>query len=334
MENLVNIRLDTFPWKLSQEQFNYYTPEADGRIGVYQFHVNSNITTCDFWIVRGSIQRSLALVKCPRENIIFITDESYDEAEFPALFLRQFEEAIGPIKIMHKNYLKHHEMFPWLFNRISYFDLYADSAIPKTKELCIIASDSTWLKGHKDRFAFVNKLLGHFKDRIDIYGRGFNDFDCKYEILKNYKYSICIENCSKDDYFTEKINECYLAETMPLYYGCKNISDYYDSSSFILIDIFDFNETVKAIERALETNAWEKNILMIRRMKLLYFEKYHFPQGLVQLLNVRNVDKCSWNLIFHKSFFVDLNFNFGIIIKDFVVKISSYFVKAFVLLRL
>lgn len=302
------VRLDTFPWNLTQEEFNFYTPNNDGIVDDFQFFVNTDLRECDFWIVRGSIQPQFSLVKCPRENVIFLLDEAYEAAEFPSIFLNQFAKVIGPKKVKHANYVKHHEMFPWLFLNKSFSFLSQNSNLAKSKEICIITSDATWLQGHKERFAFVNKLIGHFKDRIDIYGRGFNSFDCKYEILKNYKYSVCIENSNLPDYFTEKINECYLTDVFPIYFGCTNIQEYYHPDSFLQIDISDFKKSIEMIECALETNLWEKNLDLIRQMKYRYLAKYHLPIGLVTILKIRDSsNKKSWNVIFHRKFYTQLD---------------------------
>lgn len=324
---LKQVRFDTFPWSLTQEEFNLYTPNNDGLVDDFQFHVNNGIKECDYWIIRGSIKTNVASVKCPRENVILLLDEAYDAADFPVMYLKQFNQIIGPKKVDSLKYVKHNEMFPWLFRNKPYSSLIQNLTLTKTKEICIIASDATWLQGHKDRFAFVNKLIGHFKDRIDVYGRGFNSFDCKYEILKNYKYSICIENSCLPDYFTEKINECFLAEVFPIYFGCTNIQDYYDSNSFLAIDIYDYQKSIEKVEYALQFNLWEKNLHLIRQMKHRYFTSYHLPIGLVAILRSGDSNlKRNWNIVIHRKFYSHLDFSFQMLKNGLVQVLSKVFV--------
>jgi hypothetical protein len=77
---------------------------------------------------------------------------------------------------------------------------------------------------------------------IDIYGKGWEDYvgrdprikgsldiEEKYKGLESYKFSICIENCSEESYFTEKITDSILTNTIPIYYGCKSIEDFFES---------------------------------------------------------------------------------------------------------
>ena len=52
-------------------------------------------------------------------------------------------------------------------------------------------------------------------------------FDCQFHVA--------IENTSQYDYFSEKIIDCFLTRTIPIYWGCPNISGYFDSSGIISI---------------------------------------------------------------------------------------------------
>jgi hypothetical protein len=83
--------------------------------------------------------------------------------------------------------------------------------------------------GHKYRHLLCKKIK-ELQLPIDIYGNGakkyggnpFNDL----EPYKYYQYSIVIENCALDHYFSEKILNCVASNCIPIYYGCKHISDY------------------------------------------------------------------------------------------------------------
>ena len=46
------------------------------------------------------------------------------------------------------------------------------------------------------------------------------------------QFSIIIENCVQRNYFSEKLIDCMLTKTIPIYYGCPNIGEYFDNSGF------------------------------------------------------------------------------------------------------
>lgn len=96
---------------------------------------------------------------------------------------------------------------------------------PKTKFCSIIASDKRITEGHKLRWEIIEKY-GH---EIDMFGRGHNPIGYKLDALKDYKYSIVIENSKCDDMFSEKLIDCFATGTIPIYWGTENIGNYFDS---------------------------------------------------------------------------------------------------------
>jgi len=86
---------------------------------------------------------------------------------------------------------------------------------PKTKGISIIASGKTETEGHRLRHEVI-KALG---DKVDVYGRGYNPVEYKLDALKDYQYSIVIENERTEGFFTEKIIDCFVTGTIPIYWG-------------------------------------------------------------------------------------------------------------------
>ena len=52
-------------------------------------------------------------------------------------------------------------------------------------------------------------------------------------------YHVCIENHSVGHYFSEKIVDAFLSETMPIYWGCPNIEDYFNPEGIITFQTID-----------------------------------------------------------------------------------------------
>lgn len=103
----------------------------------------------------------------------------------------------------------------------------------KTKDISMIASKKQSAPGHKLR----HEIFNNFFD-IDYYGsiNSENNLEYKLDGLKDYCFSISIENCQKNFYFTEKILDCFLTGTIPVYFGCPGIIEYFNQDGIIFID--------------------------------------------------------------------------------------------------
>jgi hypothetical protein len=99
--------------------------------------------------------------------------------------------------------------------------------------LSLIASKKNNLEGHKLRHKIVNYLRSIDLD-ADIMGRGYKSFENKEDGLAPYHYSIVIENNQESNYFTEKLIDCFLCETIPIYWGSSNIGNYFDIRGMII----------------------------------------------------------------------------------------------------
>lgn len=111
----------------------------------------------------------------------------------------------------------------------------------KSKLLSIIASNKNWSVGHKLR----HKAVKRFGDKIDsIVGRGYQPIEKTSDGLLNFKYSIVIENRKQDFYFSEKIIDCILCGTVPIYWGCPSIGKFFNDEGIIQFETLDELETI------------------------------------------------------------------------------------------
>lgn len=133
----------------------------------------------------------------------------------------------------------------------------------KSKYVSCIMSSKNWSDGHKLRHNILNYAKSHnmcnigastdtypASDRIDNWGfktgtdisdastwNGKIDFygdavgmrvGSKIDALKDYMFSIVIENNEKDYYFTEKLIDCFRCGVVPIYWGCPSIGKFFD----------------------------------------------------------------------------------------------------------
>jgi hypothetical protein len=55
----------------------------------------------------------------------------------------------------------------------------------------------------------------------------------KIQLFDKFQFHIAIENSQHKNYFTEKLCDCFRSKTIPIYWGCPNIEDYFDASGII-----------------------------------------------------------------------------------------------------
>ena len=136
-----------------------------------------------------------------------------------------------------------------------------------------VVSIANEFPGHKVRAKFVNYLNEH-EFAYDRFGNGYNRINDKKDALIPYKYSIALENSFVPNYFTEKIGDCFACLTMPIYWGCPNITDFFPTESMILIDQNDFKSSMEIIEEAVRNDHYTKYYDAIVYAKEILVEKH------------------------------------------------------------
>ena len=258
------------------------SPGNRGIWGNYRFEFNKDIEACDYWIIYESTPKK-ERAQVPPGHVIFIPGEEVVMRAYSLDYLEQFDAIItSRSDIEGSRVIKSHFMTAWFVKR-TYDDLKREPVLQKDKDLSIVVSNKTRLGGR--RLAFALEMAEHFKDRIDVFGSGINYVDDKYDALAPYRYSIALENGTSDDYWTEKIADCYLCQTMPIYYGCPNITDYFDAESLISIDVDDPEASIRVIEEALAENVYEKSLPGILGSRAKVLDELQFFPWLTSLLD-------------------------------------------------
>jgi hypothetical protein len=66
--------------------------------------------------------------------------------------------------------------------------------------------------------------------------------NAKRSLFDGYQYSIVIENSREINYFSEKLLDCLLTYTVPIYFGCPNIQDFFDVTGWIILTSTAFDD--------------------------------------------------------------------------------------------
>lgn len=166
------------------------------------------------------------------------------------------------------------------------------------KKLCVIMSslshpnNANWTNhNYQKRHSFIKKMLGTDID-FDFYGRGWSNINDtrykgeavdKHDTIRKYEYSVAIENVCERNYASEKLFDCFLNNTVPLYYGCPNVGEIYDPESYIAIDIQDKNIVSKIREEIKKDNLFYKDSIL--KSKEIYFNKLNIFNLINEIIN-------------------------------------------------
>lgn len=115
----------------------------------------------------------------------------------------------------------------------------------KRKMVSLIASEKNFLEGHKLRHNVVKEIKQKSLN-VDIMGRKYQPIKETSEGLLNYHYSVIIENSKQESYFSEKIIDALICETIPIYWGAPNIGNFFNLGG--IIQCTSLQEIVNAIK--------------------------------------------------------------------------------------
>lgn len=156
----------------------------------------------------------------------------------------------------------------------SWDELHTLEVPPKNSTISAIASTKRDIAGHRRRNDFI-ELVAEKIDGLDVFGAGRqNQLRDKWDGLAPYRYSVAIENSSKTNYWSEKISDCFMAFTVPLYFGAPNIADYFPEDSYIWLPLDDPQAAIEKINEVLSDDDWEHRLPAIHEARRLVLDRY------------------------------------------------------------
>lgn len=115
------------------------------------------------------------------------------------------------------------------------------------KHLCsFITSFKSFTSGHVKRMMVFRDVQTNPMFEGHLYGRDYNPLNDKVDGLKDYMFSIAMENAIYPKYYTEKVLDCFATGTVPIYYGDRSIGEDFDLNGIIFLqDLKSFDELNK-----------------------------------------------------------------------------------------
>lgn len=102
----------------------------------------------------------------------------------------------------------------------------------KKFKVSFIKSGKNQLPGHQLRHSIPNLLNNRNFDVLFPRHR----IEWKGDLFIDSMYHIVVENTQHRNYFTEKIIDCFMSKTIPIYWGCPNIGEYFNEEGILSFD--------------------------------------------------------------------------------------------------
>jgi hypothetical protein len=163
------------------------------------------------------------------------------------------------------------------------FKFFNNVSFNKAKKLSFCVSDKKGNQMYDFRRELVFKILESDLD-CDIYGSGWEISDSRYkgnpadkaEALLDYEYSLSVENAIYDGYVSEKLFDCFLCNTVPVYFGSPTADTIYNPGSFLKLPFTgDFPALINWLKELTKSDSNSKFINPVLESKERYFRDYN-----------------------------------------------------------
>ena len=264
------------------EKYEKCTPGNTGLWDGIRF-TSDPISSCDYAVVVHRIPGWVTEITCPPEHlwlahfeppIAFWADTYLDNHRYARVF------TTDP-KLQGERFVHTNPLHQWMVKRDHDFLTRLDPP-EKNRNCSWIMRKIMVFPGHQARQRFLDRITGNID--FDLFGRGYAYLDDKWDGLAPYRYSFVIENHQNDLYWTEKIMDCFLAWTMPIYFGARKIADFFPAEAMIQIDLND-PDVLEKIKSAIAGNAWRQNLDALREARRRVLYEHHILAQLARSIH-------------------------------------------------
>ena len=224
------------------------------------------------------MNKAMPVLNIPKENVIGLAFEPIPFLDLNIQFIDYVQQHVSKYFIGDNSDLPSCfvQQFAYMWHTRP-----AKEITIKPRIMSIAASLKKNAPGHKYRHVMIERIIKENLP-VDIYGYGCSLYNYSHikgsfddcEPYVDYMFSICIENFSQNDYFSEKIISPLLHNCHPIYYGCKNIHNYFDD---IIPLSFDIDKDIELIIKILKNPE-------------LYYKKTYNQKNLKTVNLIENID--------------------------------------------
>lgn len=251
----------------------------------------------DFLLIFNSFDPNLISIKNKKNTIGFILEP-------PAIWFG-YDKELGKhcemvFTTANKNYYENNDNFITASSFMFYHlkgkgDFYRfNNNFQKEKKLSFVVSGKTGNPMYEFRRKLLEKILESDLE-CDIFGRGLNIDDKRFkgspddkaDALIPYEFSIVIENSIYDSYVSEKMFDCFLCNTIPIYYGSHTAETLYVPDSFYRLPYTnDLDKLIQWLKKiTTESHVKEKMKKSLLISKERYFTNFNLYNLIKKTVN-------------------------------------------------
>ena len=124
----------------------------------------------------------------------------------------------------------------------------------KSRNISFLSSNKEMCELHKLRkpVAKICKYTG----LADVYGRidGGEYIDNLEDVFRTYRYSIIMENDISRFYWSERLSDCFMAQTVPILLGATGIGEFFNLDGIVSISIDDCDHIDDVLKKCDESD--------------------------------------------------------------------------------
>jgi Glycosyltransferase family 10 (fucosyltransferase) C-term len=170
-------------------------------------------------------------------------------------FAIQNQNAFTCILTWSEQILKHCEqsiLFPFGTSFLWDDPEYVKSEIPKRFNTSFLCGAKRMTNGH-----MLRHKIFEAQSRINMQNLWIYSCPCpEKRQCWNSMFHVAVENTKQTNYFTEKIIDPFLTKTIPIYWGCPNIGNFFNKDGFITFN--DEEELIKIINNLTEKDYYDR----------------------------------------------------------------------------
>jgi len=283
MKKKIKVKLVTRGSQANEESgFRFQSENNEANWGSCSFTFNPLERNYDWLVIIDDmpkiIHNRVETLSCPKENTILVTTEPISITRYGRAFAKQFHYLITnqDEKVLpHPNAIRSQTGNVWYYGK-DYDTVVSVTHPNKTKKISTVCSNKQ--QGHtihKLRYEFT-RIMEERIPELERFGRGFKWVETKAEALDDYEFHVAIENHFAPNVWTEKLADAFLGFTVPIYYGCPNVYDYFPKESLIQIDLYDVEGSIAKIKEIIATEGeYERRLDAVKEARRRVIEEYN-----------------------------------------------------------